>query len=108
MRAYVFAYVDPNGSPRVVADDTGRLVATQLDTLATVFAARLSDRGAPVSVISRTAQEIGEVILSSGVDPADVPERVFLIEAQTVNPVDAVRWTIELAERVPLVPVEDA
>jgi hypothetical protein len=106
--ALVFTYVDPEGAPRVLLADDGRLVATTLDSLAAVFAGRLSERGLPVAVIPATPKQIGEVLLSGGADPDDVPERMFLIEAQTVSAEDAVRWTTELADRVPLVPLEDA
>lgn len=102
MTVFGCSFRHPDGSTRLVADDSGRVVLFGLGSLALLFAVALAQRGAPVRVVELTAEQVTDVLLAADVDPDDLDARVALVEAATDSPADAIRWTRELADQVPL------
>jgi hypothetical protein len=95
------AFLEPaSGQPCLANDEVGRLLGWGRVERARIFAARLEDRGvANATVLVRFPDEIATVLLASGKTEGDF----YLVEAQTLDETDALRWTLELADRVPLV-----
>lgn len=102
MTVFGCTFRHPDGSVRLVADDAGRVVMFGLGPLALLFAVALARRGAPVRVVALTAEQVADVLVAAGVDADDLDARLALVEAATDSPADAIRWTRELADRVPL------
>jgi hypothetical protein len=102
---YGAAFQHPDGSTRLVADDSGRVVLFALASLAALFAVALRLRGADVHVVPLSPSQVADVLLAAGVGADDLDATLALVEAATEDPADAVRWTRELAGRVPLATV---
>jgi hypothetical protein len=102
MNVYACAFTRPDGATGIVGDDSNRLVLFGLRAVAVLFAAALQVRGASVHVIELTPGQVTDALLTAGIDADELDAHVSLVEAATVSPADAVRWTRELAERVPL------
>jgi len=93
----VVVFVAPGGGTHV-AQDAGQVLAGQLSALAELFAQRLVDLAAPehAAPMLVTASQLAQLL-----DLHDLsPEHVDLVEAQALDSADAVRWSLELAERV--------
>lgn len=105
MTVFGCSFRHADGSTRLVADDSGRIVLFVLGPLAVLFAVALELRGAMVRVVALTAEQVTDVLLAAGVDADNLDTRLALVETATDGPADAIRWTRELAERIPLGPV---
>lgn len=101
MIALAFAFERPDGTWGAVTDDTGRLIATQIDLLAAVFVARLLILNVQVHVTRVTPTEVAALLASAGYGADDIDHKFALIEGQAENVSDAITWAWDLAERIP-------
>lgn len=86
---------------RAVSDDTGRLLMFQVSGLVALFVEQLDALVAePVFALSRTSEQITDLLAHNGVEGEEAADRVVDFEAQTISPQDAARWAIELANRI--------
>lgn len=108
-RAYVFAFLLPDGSWRPVLDDSGRIVSTAVWQVAYAFTELLGSRS-PHPVVLHHIDMLGlaRMVMATTTTWHDDPRWAYgLIERQATDDRDVAAWTDELAQRVPL-PVETA
>jgi hypothetical protein len=86
--------------PRIVTDEVGRLVVFATRRFAELFADRLRDHGFNTVPYETSANGIRDLLRWNGLDGDLVLNRVSITETQTQDPVDAIAWIHELADRV--------
>jgi hypothetical protein len=91
------------GQERIAQDETGQLLAFCTEAATLTFAQRLSWRTSiPTQIRPLSASHIGAILVAAGRDET----ALTLVEAQAVDADDGVAWARELADRVPIVPVD--
>ena len=79
-----------------VAGEPGRVYAFAIEAMADGFADRLGEHGIEALVLARSASQVADLLVEHDLYPASVD----VIEAQTLGVVDAVDWTLSLADRL--------
>jgi hypothetical protein len=75
---YGAAFQHPDGSTRLVTDDTGRVVLFGLASLAAMFVVALRLRGADVHVVPLTPLQVADVLLAADIS-ADLDHHLSLV-----------------------------
>lgn len=91
----------PDGVPRIAAD-AGRLLVWATAAAAAEFADLLARRAPPTeaAAFTITPAAVRDLLGAHGFTGDDLWTHVDLVEAQTTDPADLVRWNAELASRV--------
>jgi hypothetical protein len=93
---YVVVILRPDNAWRVAAGPGG-IYAFAIKPMADGFADRLREHGIEAVVLPRTASQVADLLARYDLDP-EAPD---LVEAQATGVLDAVGWTIELADWLP-------
>jgi hypothetical protein len=102
-RVLVAVFVDEDGALRVVADETGRIVAASTERVGGAFVTALQKRGVrSCYLMRRSAGQVTDLLVRAGVEDDVAPECVRFLEAEAEDGEDALRWAREVAARVPV------